>query len=139
MEDSDITNLVRTMDFTEALSQDRSGMEEEHSMQDSIPARSTIRRGNLMQPNVARLPRGSEDGRSFASHTRSQTSELEGSQGALTFVTSKSQTGDPYSGLEDLLDIFGQPPVETLRYPKIEGQKMGLQAEDEYKLSVVVC
>ena len=108
MEDSDIKNLVRTMDFTKALSQDLS-QREDQSMQDSVPARSTVRRGNLMQPDaVARLTRGSEDGRSFASHTRSQTSELGGSQGdALTFVTSKSQTGDPYSGLEDLSDIFG--------------------------------
>ena len=97
MEDSDITNLVRTMDFTEALSQDHSERSEQ-SRQVSLPGRSTVRWGNLMQ-SVARLPRGSDDGRSFASHTRSQTSEMGGSQGdALTFVTSKSQTGDPYSG-----------------------------------------
>lgn len=70
MEDSDITNLVRTMNSTEALSQDHSEREEQ-SMQDSIPVISTVRRGNLMRPGaVARLTRGSEDGRSFASHTR---------------------------------------------------------------------
>lgn len=46
-------------------------------------------------------------------------------------MTSKSQTGDPYSGLEDLPDIFGHLP--TLRYPNIEGQRMALQAEGEYE------
>lgn len=83
--------------------------------------------------SVARMPRGSEETRSITSYIISQMSELGGSQGdTLTCATSKSQIGDVYQCLEDLSDIFGVPPVDTLRYPKIEGQRMALPVEGEY-------
>ena len=91
-----------------ALSENRSQEQserEDQSVHESLPAMATVRRGNLMQG-------GTEEYESIPSTTRSHVSEFERSlTNNLTFVTSKSEIGDPYAGLEDLKDIFGQPPL----------------------------
>ena len=100
MSDSDITDLVTRMAFSENRSQEQSEREDQLA-QESLPAMVTVRRGNLMQG-------GTEEYESIPSTTRSHLSEFERSlTDDLTFVISKSETGDPYAGLGDLKDIFG--------------------------------
>ena len=79
------------------------------------------------------MQRGTEESGSIPSTARSHVSEFERSlTDDLIFVISKSETGDPYAGLDDLKDIFGEPPVHSLKYPKLEIKRMGPQLEGEY-------
>ena len=131
--DDDLDGLVRTMNFEDETSQANSESVG-YARSESLSARSTVRRGNLMPP-ASRRTQGSEGSGSMTSNIRSQSSELGVSKGdTLTFVTSKSQTADAYQGLDDFSDIFNAPPVDMLRYPKIEGQKTELPTEGKYDL-----